>query len=245
MLPTIIRHHFETIDSTNSWAKQNASTFSRDGFTIVTAKEQTAGRGRNSNTWISLPDQNIHLTFAFFASPQATYIANIPQVLAISATKCLEQLEFTPKIKWPNDLLLSGKKIAGILTETIQIDSLVCIVVGIGININTTQTQLQQINRPTTSLYVESNKLFDIDSIIEKLIGTFIPDCLSLIQKDTGFKAFLPNFEQRLCYQKGDLVQFKTPSGPIEGKFDSIRENGSLDLLMNSGEVRNFISITS
>ena len=111
----IKRHHFETIDSTNTWAKQQAETFERGSLTLVTADRQTSGRGRLNRSWLSPAKENLYATFCFFLDSHRQDVGNVPQVMALAATEILEQFDFNPTLKWPNDLLLRHKKLGGIL----------------------------------------------------------------------------------------------------------------------------------
>ena len=106
-----VKHlHFKQIDSTNTWAKQHTDQWASKGVTLITASEQTAGRGRFKRRWESPPDVNIYATFCFWFDLHRTDLGHIPQILALASAQTLEMLGFFPKIKWPNDVLLGGKK---------------------------------------------------------------------------------------------------------------------------------------
>jgi len=107
--------HFDTIDSTNTWAKNNAKTLDPDQITCITALEQTAGRGRWLRKWISPKGQNIYATIYFCLSKNCKQLSNVGQILSLSCAKVLKSKGFLPQIKWPNDLLLEKKKVAGVL----------------------------------------------------------------------------------------------------------------------------------
>ena len=78
----------------------------------------------------------------------------------------LESFGFHTSLKWPNDILLSEKKIAGLLCETTAFSDLICVVLGIGLNVNMPIDLLNKIDRPATSLYAESGKSFDVEKTI-------------------------------------------------------------------------------
>src|SRR4029077_7189564 len=105
---------------------------------------------------------NIYATFCFWFDLQRTDIGHIPQLLALSAAQTLEEQGFLPTIKWPNDLLLRDKKVAGILCETILEQGLRGIVCGIGLNVNMPLHILNQIDRPATSLLFEGGHAFEV-----------------------------------------------------------------------------------
>ena len=169
----ILHKHFKSIDSTNTWAKLNAHLFDVDKITLITADEQTAGRGRFKRRWESPPHQNVYATFCFFIEKHRHDIGNIPQVLAISAAEALEDLGFQPKLKWPNDVLLSNKKVAGILCETTPMSDNLAVIIGIGLNVNMPLQLLQQIDRPATSLMVEGGEKMEIEMVLESLKNNF------------------------------------------------------------------------
>ena len=152
----IQRYHFSTIDSTNSWAKANVENWTASSdeimketdfaMTLVTAEEQTGGRGRFNRLWESPRGVNIYATFCFLVAPTRSDIRQIPQLLALAASQVLETYQFSPLIKWPNDILIQGKKIAGILCETTMHESLLGVVCGIGLNVNMTKETIEKIN---------------------------------------------------------------------------------------------------
>lgn len=130
-----VAHYFDTIDSTNNYAKKLAAEGCEDG-TAVVAGQQTAGRGRLGRSWESQPDKGIYITVVLRPdmAPAETQIftlaAAVAVVKAISATTGIHL-----GIKWPNDLVTSGKKVCGILLEmSSEADRVNYIVLGIGIN---------------------------------------------------------------------------------------------------------------
>ncbi len=226
--------HFDTIDSTNTWTKNHAHTLDPRQLTCVTAQTQTAGRGRRSRRWISPKGQNIYATLYFCIPRKNNYTHNLGQILSLSCATVLKRKGFHPQIKWPNDLLLSGKKCAGILTETVGFEDRMGIVLGIGINVNMTQGLLDTIDQPATSLAQLSGQTWALEQILEPLLHQFLSD-LSLLQKE-GFKAFQQQYEELLAY-KGQPIKTHDGQQTIEGICDSINEEGRLNLLLPSGKV--------
>src|SRR4051812_30203915 len=107
-------YHFEIIPSTNTWAKENTEKFDPAVLTVITANGQTGGRGRFKRLWHSPSGLNIYVTFCFFLGSEffnTHSIGHVPQLLALSTAFCLEEFGFNPSLKWPNDILLSGKKV--------------------------------------------------------------------------------------------------------------------------------------
>jgi BirA family biotin operon repressor/biotin-[acetyl-CoA-carboxylase] ligase len=235
----LIRHHFTVVDSTNTWAKQNAHLLPHDAITLVTAHEQTAGRGRFKRKWVSLPGQDLLASFCFFIEKHRKDMANIPQVMALSAAHALDELGFQPTLKWPNDVLLSGKKVAGILAETTPLSDQLCFIVGIGININMPLDLAQQIDRPATSLLIESNRAYDVEDVLERLQNHFTV-ALQLFL-DEGFNPFLEEYRRRISLDTKHLVRFDDNRTIWEGTFDSINQDGSYNLKLKNGEIKTFL----
>ena len=235
----VSRHHFTLIDSTNNWGKQNLHLFSPSALTLVTAEAQSAGRGRFKRRWESPAGQNIYASFCFVVDSQRRDIGNIPQVLALSAAKVLENSGFSPQLKWPNDVLLAGKKVAGLLAETTSLDAGLGVVIGIGLNVNMPLELLEQIDRPATSLCVESGHPFDVEEILSALQRQFLGDLeLFLV---AGFTPFLEEYRCRLPMD-GQLIRFHDNQRIWEGVLVAINDDGSLNLRLADGVIKRFIA---
>lgn len=235
----IIRRHFSSIDSTNTWAKQHAHELPTNKITLVTADTQTAGRGRFNRHWESPPGQNIYATFCFFVEKHSPNIGNIPQILAISTANTLKKLNVDPKLKWPNDVLLSEKKVAGILAETTVVEKL-CVVIGIGLNINMPGELLQQIDRPATSLLVEIGTSFDTELILKALQEEFRKDLELFFSK--GFTFFLEEYRDYIASAPHKIIRFHDNKTLWEGTFHSITQAGALCMKLSTGEIKTFIA---
>lgn len=239
-LMEVIRRHFKLIDSTNTWAKQNAPSLPHDKVTLVTADEQTAGRGRFKRKWESPPGQNIYATFCVFIEKHRTDIGNLPQVMAISAAEMLEHQGLHARLKWPNDVMLSDKKAAGILCETTPLSDLLCVALGIGLNVNMPLDLLEKIDRPATSLLAEDGLYHDVEEVTLLLQKHFMQNLEIFLEE--GFHIFLNKYRGRLLHVKGDKIRFHDNRSIWEGYFDQINVDGSLSLLLDTGEKRTFIA---
>jgi len=232
--------HFETIPSTNTWSKENTHLFDKDEITLVTADSQTAGRGRFKRQWVSPPHQNIYATFNFFVNPSQTSVGNLPQILALSIVDTLFTLNVKATLKWPNDVLLSGKKAAGILCETVlEENSLLCVILGVGLNVNMPLKDLETIDRPATSLFAEAGKIFAISEILSLLVKNFTLDLQLFLEK--GFAPFHKKFCKNLCHKKNELLSFHDQNRIWKGLYHSISKDGSLNLrLQEDLKIKNF-----
>ncbi|MDP1835049.1 MAG: biotin--[acetyl-CoA-carboxylase] ligase [Chlamydiales bacterium] len=235
----IDRYHFPIVDSTNVWAKANVRYFKRDRITVVTAGEQTAGRGRHNRVWISPPDQNLYATFCLFLPPRRRDFANVTQVVAVSAALELSRMGYSPSLKWPNDILIENAKVGGILGETTRIDDEVCCLIGLGLNINMPPSALASLDRPATSLSIIAKQSLNLEEISDQ-ISNAVCAGLKRFLKD-GLPPFLENFRGLLVHQLGDTVRFHLGNVIVEGSFHSINDDGTLNLIIND-DVKRIVS---
>lgn len=224
---------FDTIDSTHIWSKKNISTFERQAFTCVTSVEQTAGIGRHQRSWLSPKGFNIHATFCFFLSAHSPSIANLGQLLSLSAASVLENYGFKAEIKWPNDLRVAGKKIAGILCDTITCSDQIGIVLSIGLNVNMTDDQLKSIGQPATSFAQLSGKTWDLDAILHSILQQFLTD-LTILQ-ERGFTFFKERYEEMLAF-KNEKIRCFDGITTREGICHAISSDGRLELILPNGK---------
>jgi len=231
------RIHFDCIDSTNTWAKLHADELDPEALWLITADEQSAGRGRFDRSWVSPPRQNVYATFCFFREKLWEGVGHVPQVLALSAIEVLENLGFHPRIKWPNDVLLSEKKVAGILAETSPCRHGIAVVVGIGINVNMPEDVCASIDRPATSLLVEGAGEVLISEVIDPLEALFSRDLERFFQ--AGFAPSLPRF-RTLATPPDPHIAFSDGQRVWEGQQTAIDDAGALRLQLPTGEFKTF-----
>jgi BirA family biotin operon repressor/biotin-[acetyl-CoA-carboxylase] ligase len=161
--------HFESIDSTQAFAKKNYLSFSPDHITVVTADYQTNGRGTKEKKWISPPKVNLLVSFCFRLPKDFPNLPKLAIEMAASLKTVLEEEKLFPTFKWPNDLLLNQKKVAGVLCEVIFEPTFIQVIGGIGINVNMEEEDLNTIDQPATSLKVETGIDWDLNILREKL----------------------------------------------------------------------------
>ena len=225
--------HFTSIPSTNSWAKENTSLLDPHKLTCITAEEQTAGRGTFAKKWISPKGLNIYATLYFTLPKSYPFLQNIGQLLSISCCKCLEKMEFSPQIKWPNDLFLQGKKFAGILCEATSSLEETGIALGLGLNVNMPTELVQKIDQPATSIMEISQKTWDIEDLLHKIVEMFLEDLNTLSAK--GFPAFASYYNSHLVF-KEQTIQIKDGATSRKGVCKGVSPEGSLLLTTPSGE---------
>ncbi len=192
----MIHHHFNTLPSTNDWGKEHLASQPRNQFVLVTADEQTRGRGQYGRKWISPKGQNLYASFCFFIDEHQQDPLSLTHVLAISLSHVLEKQGVICQIKWPNDLLVNRKKIAGILCETEHLPPHFGVVIGLGLNINMSEEDLAQIPQPATSIRQETGQECGVDKVIQEIQAVFSKDLAHFLEE--GFTPFLSLFRQLL-----------------------------------------------
>lgn len=236
-----IKHlHFQSLPSTNGWAKEHAGQLEKDKITVISAAQQTEGYGRFRHKWHSPTNQNLYLSYVFFLEKRRDDLCNISQILALSAIEVLQSLHFPAKIKWPNDILINGKKMGGLLCETVKADNLLAIIAGIGLNVNMTEEELKKIDRPATSLLQECGQVTDQEALLDKVNHAFRLHLTTFLAE--GFQPFYDKFNQALLHKPGDLVQFHDYQKICQGTFEKINPDGSLSLRLADGTLLTYYS---
>lgn len=235
----IIHIHFPDIDSTNSWAKRNAQDFDPDKITLITADKQSKGKGRQGKKWISPAGENLYATLVFRIPDTLKSPGSLTQVLAVTTARLLESYGYTPQIKWPNDLLINGKKVAGILAELLTLTDSPGIAMGIGVNINMPLQSLESIGQAATSLVLEEGQNLNIQKLAFSLASNYLEDVeLFLSNKHSSFHVDL----ERLNLFKDKIVSLKDGQGIWKGQFTSLGSDGSIKIKVEGGDTKTFYS---
>lgn len=181
---------FETIDSTNNCAKALASCWAREG-TLVLAERQTAGKGRLGRAWHANAYEN--LTFSVILRPTLPPEALnlLPLYAAVALAEAIEkETGLAVECKWPNDLLIQGKKAAGILLEgSLKDNAIDHVVLGIGLNVNQTVFP-EELAERATSLKLQAGRDFDRVQILRTILRTLESHYAIIMKK--GFQSLLP-----------------------------------------------------
>lgn len=224
----------DTVSSTSTWARENSSKLNPSHLTCITAKEQTAGRGRQNRKWLSPKDANLYTTFYFTLPENAPYLANLGQIMTLSCAELLLQLKVPTQIKWPNDLLVNKKKVGGVLTETFPIKNRIAASIGLGLNVNMPEDLLQTIDKPATSLHLILHKQIEPLSLLDPLLKLFTSH-LALLQSE-GFVPFQKRFLELLAFQ-GEPITVHLPNKTIHGICNGITIDGRLQILLPIGDL--------
>jgi len=223
-------HQFEVLDSTNDLAKNlanNRQIFDRE---IIVANQQNKGRGRLNRQWVS-PQGNLY--FSLVLQPKIA-IEKIPQmslvvivILNLAVQKIAKNFQLKIENKWPNDLLINNKKVAGILLESINYNN-ICeyLIIGIGININSFPPDLSNIADKLQNYF----PTITAEEMLEKFLDEF--DILYKNWRDFGFKNFRQLWRQN-AYNLNQEITIKPNNNETRGIFKDIDDEGNLLLEIN------------
>ena len=221
--------HYTLVDSTNDRAKALAIQGAPEG-TIVVAEEQSAGRGRKGRSWLSANGDGICLSLILRPSMPPGEISQITLMTAVAIAETLLEISGADvNIKWPNDILVNGKKIAGILTEmSMEMDVIDYIIIGLGLNVNTEKKLFgEDIKDLATSLYIVTGIHFSRSEIIRLFLQRFEKYYL-LVQSD-GFSSIIKRWKE-LSNIIGKYVTVDISGRKISGTVDDIGEDGVMIL---------------
>lgn len=227
-----IVHYFRT-DSTNTVALRMASEGAPHG-TVVLAEEQTAGRGRFGRTWYSEKSSGIYMSIVLrpalapSAAPVLTLMAGVAAQAAIERATSLKA-----DIRWPNDLLLNGKKLCGILTEmNAEVDRLHAVVIGIGINVNHREIP-DELRSIATSLHLEGGKVYSRVQVLVALLRE-IEHYYQLLLRE-GNQAIIDRWTAVSSYAQGKRIRVLTGNGEFQAVTAGLEPSGALRVRRDDG----------
>lgn len=235
--------YFDEIDSTNSEVKRQAKAGAGHGLVVI-AQKQNAGRGRLGRSWSSPKGTGLWMSFLLKPDIEAENASMLTIVAAMAAQQAIESVTgLSALIKWPNDIVVNGKKICGILTEMVTEGiQIKYVVVGVGINVNTYEFP-EEIKETASSLKIESGKEVSKEELFasfgqhfEKYYEKFI-SCknLSLIMDE--YNTNLANKGREVKIIDGDEERICTAIGINEiGELMVKNSEGHVDIV-RSGEV--------
>lgn len=230
---------FKAVDSTNTWALEHFEEL--DDSTIVLAESQTNGRGRFSRKWVSEDCENIYLSFVLKPEKQ-DFAVNFTQYLSVVTAKIINQYGVRSEIKWPNDVLLNGAKVSGILCEAWRKQNLTKgFVLGVGINLNMQESVLGEIERPATSLNIVTGIDVHREEFLEKLVEEFFLNYENILEH--GFSFIKKDYLDLINFMgKTVKIQQKDGSQIVEYTAKAIDECGNLVVTDLNGEEQTIYS---
>jgi BirA family biotin operon repressor/biotin-[acetyl-CoA-carboxylase] ligase len=231
---TLLR--FETIDSTNSEAANQAKRGAAEGVCVV-ANQQTAGRGRHGRNWVSEKNSGLYFSLILRPKIETKFLPLITLMTAAAVHDTLEELySIDCDIKWVNDIHVRDKKICGILAETVETNQGLAVIVGIGINLRSTNFP-PEIAETATSIEAETNQQPDIDELLQKLTS-FLSYFCDIFYGANGAENIRREWIQRSSYAFGKDVRAVLENEIVVGKTCGIEPNGALRIETEAGEIR-------
>jgi len=164
---------FDKLESTNSYSKEHLATLK--DFDVISCDLQTQGHGQFQRSWYSSDKNGGNIYISIILKPRnLEHIDELTRFVALIGAKTLREYGLEPDFKYPNDILINGKKIAGFLAES-QFKGSICkgIVVGCGINLNLEEEELSKIDQSAASIFSETGKRVDKDEFLDKFMTNF------------------------------------------------------------------------
>jgi BirA family biotin operon repressor/biotin-[acetyl-CoA-carboxylase] ligase len=233
-------HHFEMLDSTSTFLKEYAQNHSRESSEVLQgigalADAQSAGRGRMGRAWHSPPGQGLYFSLLLKPEIISDSASLLTLMAAIATAEAIRSFSNCPlDIKWPNDILLGNRKVAGILTEASFTNAqLSYVVLGIGVNLNQKYFPAE-IDRSATSLYLEARKEIDRDSFLRELLkrvdhwyGVLLTAPIGIVER----------WQQLSSFAHGKSIRVEIAGQPRQASTCGLSASGALRAKTADGQL--------
>ena len=223
-------HYYTSTTSTMMVAKEIARQGATEG-TIIIADEQTSGRGRLKRTWLS-PTGSLSISIILY--PPLDILSQLIMVSSVAVVKAIREITgIEARIKWPNDILIDGKKVCGILIESeVEGDDVKFAIIGIGVNINLNPMAFPDISTIATSLSHELGMEISKNELTSALLSHLEQLYLEARNGAPIYKEWQANMETL-----GKWIQIKAGESIERGWAETVTENGNLVLRRNDGSL--------
>jgi BirA family biotin operon repressor/biotin-[acetyl-CoA-carboxylase] ligase len=228
-------HHYYRVGSTNTVAMEAAVTGASEG-SVFLAEQQTAGRGRGNNQWHSAESVGIYSSVVLRPAlpPSEVLVLSLAAGLAVRAAVQQIDSTLTPDLKWPNDLLIDGKKFCGILTEmNAEATRVRHIVIGIGINVNLADFP-DNLQQTATSLRAATGRRWSRVDLCAALLKSLDREYQNLISNADAHDDILHRFEDDSSMVRGRPVRIEE-NGGFEGVTEGLDRRGFLQVRTSAG----------
>lgn len=222
-------HHFYKIGSTNTAAMAAASEDAPEG-SVFLAEEQTAGRGRGAHSWQSQRSMGIYCSVVLRPSLPPSEVLTLSLAAGLAVQAAMQQVDsrVTADLKWPNDVLINGKKVCGILTEmTAEATRVRYIVVGIGINVN--QASFPK-DLPATSLRLVTGSEWSRVELVGALLKSLDGEYRQLRDDPDSRESILRRFSENSSWLVGKKVRIEDNGSAFEGTTEGLDPRGFLQV---------------
>lgn len=225
--------YFESVGSTNdealAWANKGAPDLS-----LVLADEQTLGRGRLDRPWFTPPGTALAFSLIFHPTfDEKPYLPRLVGLAALAVTEAVRKMGLEPEIKWPNDILLNQRKLAGILIEASWVkEEVAFVIIGVGINVLKRAVPDTDILRfPGTSLESMLEKPVERETILRDILERFIA-----LRPELGTDALMNKWGAALAYRGRQVKVEMGADQTVAGRLEGILSDGSLRLRDDNGK---------
>jgi BirA family biotin operon repressor/biotin-[acetyl-CoA-carboxylase] ligase len=221
-------HFFPTIDSTNTHAARLAREDAAEG-TVVIADSQSGGKGRLGRSWVSPPGVNLYLSVILRPPVPAALVPQLNLLAAVAVAETIVQVcSLTPAIKWPNDILLDGKKVCGILAEMqTEAGALRAVVLGIGVNLNAPLSAFpEDLRDKASSLFLVGGQTVERPAFTAALLTHL--EKLYILWLEEGFPALRLRWEHYAAGMIGRQITVAAPEGTVAGTVLGLDSDGAL-----------------
>lgn len=227
---------YETLGSTNQEAKKLALEGLRDG-TVVIANEQTAGKGRRGRSWVSPPGTGIWMTLLLRPDIQPQHASMVTLVAGLAVCEVIREVTgLEAEIKWPNDIVLNGKKICGLLTEmNSEIDYINFVVIGIGINVNVAGFP-DELEGIATSLLLEGGQTYERKVLVKRILERF-EKYYKLYLETEDLRHMIEAYQEH-CVNIGREVRVSRKNEVLIGTVKKVSDKGELIVTDDNGDER-------
>jgi BirA family biotin operon repressor/biotin-[acetyl-CoA-carboxylase] ligase len=235
-------HHFYKIGSTNTAAMAAAGQGAPEG-SVFLAEEQTAGRGRGANSWLSPRSTGIYCSIILRPTVPPSEILVLSLAVGLAVRDAIQQIDsrVSPDLKWPNDVLVDGKKLCGILAEmNAEATQVRYIVVGVGINVN--QKSFPKDLEATSLLLITGSEWSRVE-LVAALLKSLDREYRQLLEDPNARQSILRRFAQSSSWVQGKQVRIEENSSAFEGTTEGIDERGFLRVRTTHG-IRTVLSGT-
>ena len=231
-----------TVDSTNRYARDEADTLwseaGTDSIIAVTAEHQTAGRGQRGNSWQSQPGSNLLLTLLIKPGKalEVTRQFLLSQAVAVALHSAMQEYGIATSLKWPNDIYVEKRKLAGILVELDYTGRFIeQATIGIGLNVN--QTIFPPMDRIPVSMCTLASRHFDVEEVLYRVLDKFKAYYSMLIG---GNSAQISGEYSRLLLGAGCEQRFVDADGEFSAVISGVEPCGRLLLCTAGGDTRRY-----
>lgn len=227
---------FDSLPSTNTEAARQAASGAREGLCVV-AREQTEGRGRRERTWLSPLDAGLYLSVLLRPRLDARVWPLITLSAAFAVSDALsETCSLATDIKWPNDILADGRKLCGILAETVETMKGRACVVGIGVNIDD-RAFPPEIAAHATSIEARTGSAPDRDELLRSLVRS-LSFWYDALHESDGAARIVEEWEARSSFAHDRRVRVVLADESFEGVTRGIEADGALRVETDEGALR-------